>query len=155
MSLYTHFAHPHVLKNVNELQKTEQTNLNARIGVFLTKHIGTMWAAYSFMVLAIVGFFAIIGVLPPTVALLVAWASQTFIQLVMLPVIMVGQNVLGRKAELQSDEMFATSQHSFSDIVQIMEHLDAQDQEILKIVKQLEILVEARKQESLLRVSAR
>jgi hypothetical protein len=74
---------------------------------------------------------------------------------VMLPVIMVGQNVLGRKAELQSDEMFATSQHSFSDIVQIMEHLYAQDQEILKIVKQLEILVEARKQAGLLRVSAR
>lgn len=63
--------------------------------------------------------------------------------------------MLGRKAELQSDEMFATSQHSFSDIVQIMEHLDAQDQEILKIVKQLEIFAEARKQEGLIRVLAR
>ena len=40
MSLYTHFAHPHVLKNVNELHKTEQTNLNARIGVFLIKYLG-------------------------------------------------------------------------------------------------------------------
>ena len=110
-----------------------------------------MWAAYSFMVLAIVGFFAIIGVLPPTVALLVAWASQTFIQLVMLPVIMVGQNVLGRKAELQSDEMFATSQHSFSDIVQIMEHLDVQDQETEPAMRD----AEAYKTEGFLRVSAR
>jgi len=99
-SLFQHTPFLHKPRNVNMQHKAEQeaSGVNMRIAVGLTKSVGTMWTAYSFAVLAIVGLLAILGVLPPLVALLVVWASQTFIQLVMLPILSVGQNVLGRHA---------------------------------------------------------
>src|SRR6266516_7901111 len=101
-----------------------------------------MWTAYTFVVLAIIGLFAILGLLSPIVALLVAWTSQTLIQLVLLPIIMVGQNVLGRKTELQADEQFRTTMSTYHDIEQIMLHLSAQDAELLRHSKMLIHLLE-------------
>lgn len=92
-----------------------------------------MWCAYVFTVLAVIGLFGLIGWLNPFTFLLATWVSQQFLQLVFLPILSVGQNVLSRKQELQADEMFATSQKSFTDIEQIMRHLTAQDQKILEI----------------------
>ncbi len=70
--------------------------LNGRIALALTAAVGTMWCAYSFALLALI-------VLPQAISggLLtrVQWVSQIFIQLVMLSVIMVGQNVLGRASD--------------------------------------------------------
>ena len=101
-----------------------------------------MWTAYAFTMIAVVGLFAILGLFNPIVALLVAWASQTLIQLVLLPVIMVGQNVLGRKAELQADEQFRTTMSTYHDIEQIMQHLSAQDAELVHHTKMLIHLLE-------------
>ncbi len=139
-SLFTHIPHGHTPKNINIVHATELENagFNQQIAVRLTRVVGTMWAAYTFTVLALVGLLAILGVLSPTVALLVAWTSQTLIQLVMLPIIMVGQNVLGRKSELQADEQFATTQRSYHDIEQVMQHLSKQDEELLRQTKALE-----------------
>jgi hypothetical protein len=102
-----------------------------------------MWTAYSFAVLAIVGLLAILGWLPPLVALLVVWASQTFIQLVMLPILSVGQNVLGRHAELMAEEEFNTTMSTHHAIEEIMQHLSAQDAELLKHTKMLLHLLSA------------
>jgi uncharacterized membrane protein len=132
--------HPHQPRNVNKLHKEQlaAAGINARIAVGLTKHVGTMWTAYSFAVLAIIGLFAILGLLTPIVALLVAWLSQTFIQLVLLPIIMVGQNVLGRHAELMAEEQYNTTKKTYADIESTMKHLDDQDALILKIVEKLD-----------------
>lgn len=132
--LFQHAPHPNTPHNPNEIHRLEQAaeGINTKIAVTLTKSVGTMWTAYTFVVLAIIGLFAILGVLSPLVALLVAWTSQTLIQLVLLPVIMVGQNVLSRKQEIQSEEQFNTTIKTYHDIEQIMLHLSAQDAELLK-----------------------
>src|SRR5438876_3537414 len=132
MPKYT--PHPYQPRNVNKLHKEQlaAAGINAKIAVGLTKRVGTMWTAYSFAVLAIIGLFAILGLLTPIVALLVAWLSQTFIQLVLLPIIMVGQNVLGRKSELQADEAYATTMKTFADIEAVMKHLNQQDEKIFE-----------------------
>ena len=138
MPKYT--PHPHQPRNVNKLHKEQlaAAGINKRIAVGLTKRVGTMWTAYSFAVLAIIGLFAILGLLTPVVAILVAWLSQTFIQLVLLPIIMVGQNVLGHHAELLAEEQYNTTKKTYADIESIMNHLDDQDASILKIVEKLE-----------------
>ena len=138
MPKYT--PHPHQPRNVNKLHKEQlaAAGINKRIAVGLTKRVGTMWTAYSFAVLAIIGLFAILGLLTPIVALLVAWLSQTFIQLVLLPIIMVGQNVLGHHAELLAEEQYNTTKKTYADIESIMKHLDDQDALILEIVQKLE-----------------
>jgi hypothetical protein len=130
-------------RNVNVQHKAEQEagGLNTRIAVGLTKSVGTMWTAYSFAVLAVVGLLAILGWLPPIVALLVVWASQTFIQLVMLPILSVGQNVLGRHAELMAEEEYKTTMNSHHAIEEITQHLSAQDAELLKHTKMLVLLL--------------
>jgi uncharacterized membrane protein len=134
MKLFEHKIHEHKPQNVNLLHAHEQRagGLNTKIALALTKSVGSMQTAYLFTVLALIGLLGILGILNPLVALLVAWTSQTLIQLVLLPVIMVGQNVLGRRSELQADEQFDTTQKSYSDIEQIMKHLEAQDEELLK-----------------------
>lgn len=142
--LFHRTKHPHVPRNVNDVHAEEQKSLNARIAVILTRNVGSMWTAYSFVVLAIVGLLAILGLLSPVVALLVAWTSQTFIQLVLLPVIMVGQNVLNRKQELQADELFQTTIKDDHNIEQMMLHLQAQDAELLKQTQMLMNLLERR-----------
>jgi hypothetical protein len=144
-SLFQHNPFPHKPHNVNEQHKAEQeaSGVNTRIAVRLTKSVGTMWTAYSFAVLAIIGLLAIIGWLPPVVALLVAWLSQTFLQLVFLPILSVGQNVLGRHAELMAEEQFNTTMNSYHAIEEIMQHLSAQDAELLKHTKMLIHLLSA------------
>ncbi|MGH2510647.1 MAG: hypothetical protein ACRDHZ_25010 [Ktedonobacteraceae bacterium] len=143
-TLFHHEPHPHKPRNVNLLHNAEQTaeGINTKIAIILTNSVGSMWTAYLFVVIAIVGLLAILGVFNALTALLVAWASQTLIQLVLLPVIMVGQNVLNRKAELQAEEQFNTTMSTYHDIEQVMQHLVAQDAELLRHARMLEHLLE-------------
>jgi hypothetical protein len=136
--------HPYQPRNVNVLHEAEQkaAGVNTRIAVGLTKRVGTMWTAYGFAALAVVGLMAIVGLLSPIVALLVVWISQTFLQLTLLPIIMVGQNVLGRKSELQADEQFNTTMTSYHDIELVMQHLTVQDAELLRHTRMLIHLLE-------------
>ena len=131
-SLYDHEVYLHTPTNVNEAHAQEYTGLNDRIAVFLTRNVGSMPMAYAFVVLACIGLLAILGWLSPLVALLVAWLSQTMIQLVMLPILLVAQNVLSRHSEIQADEQFSTTQKVYHDIEQIAQHLSAQDAELLR-----------------------
>lgn len=139
-TLYQHTVHPYKTVNVNDVHEEEQQGFNARIALLLTNKVGSMWTAYLFVLLAIIGLLGILGILPPVVALLVAWTSQTLIQLTLLPVIMVSQNVLSRHQELQADEQFNTTMRSYHDIEQIVKHLDAQDSKMLEIEQHLLLL---------------
>lgn len=140
--LFAHKPHPHKPTNANVLHKTEQeiAGFNQRLAVNLTRIVGTVWTAYAFAGLACIGLLAILGVLGPLVALLVAWVSQTFLQLVFLPILSVGQGVLARKQELQADAQFADVEKIYHDIEQIMHHLDAQDTELVHLESSLSAL---------------
>jgi uncharacterized membrane protein len=126
---------PHTPRNINLVQAAEidAAGFNTQLAVWLTEHVGTMWTAYVFALLATIGLFGILSLLSPIVALLVAWLSQTFIQLVLLPIIMVGQNVLGRKSELQADEAYATTMKTYADTEGVIKHLNDLDEKILAL----------------------
>ena len=93
---------------------TRADGLNAKIAVFLTNIVGSMWCAYVF------GGIALIG-LPPALKPggegIIAWIAQTFLQLVLLSVIMVGQNVQSVASDIRS-------QRTYDDTVQILDRLD-------------------------------
>lgn len=127
MPLFEHTPHPHVPRNVNEIHKAEQ-GFNARLAVTLTKAVGTMYCAYAFTLLAIIGFPSPGS--PPSAY--VQWISQTLIQLVMLSVIMVGQSIIGHKQELQADEAYNIELKNEHEIAQIAAHLAVQDEELTK-----------------------
>lgn len=141
MVLFHREPHQHQPRNVNEVQKAEQQGFNTRLAVWLTRNVGTMACAYLF---AVIGISGLVGAFTNNASLVLIFGSISsyFLQLVLLPVILVGGNVLNRHQELQSEETFQTSQHSFHDIEQIMQHLCAQDAELLRHAKMLEQLLE-------------
>jgi len=105
----------------------EHVGLNGRVALVLTTVVGTMWCAYAFALLAL-------AVLPQAIGggllTFVEWVSQTFIQLVMLSVIMVGQNILGRAADKRSAMTYQDADATFHEAEQIQEHLRLQDDAI-------------------------
>jgi len=64
---------------------------NTRIAVKITNVVGSMWCAYAFALLALISLPAALRSGDPII--IVAWIAQTFLQLVLLPIIIVGQNV--------------------------------------------------------------
>ncbi len=141
MSLHEHIPMEHRPANINDVhrsERAEQEGFNQHIADVLTTRVGTMICAYIFVAIAVIGLLGVLNILPAEVYLLVAWASQTFIQLVMLPVIMVSQNVINRKQELQADEQFATTKKIYHDIEQIAQHQAKQDEVLIQLRSILE-----------------
>jgi hypothetical protein len=93
---------------------TKVDGVNAKIAVFLTNIVGSMWCAYVFAAIAVIGLPA---ALKPGGEGIIAWIAQTFLQLVLLSVIMVGQNV-------QSEASDVRSQHTYDDTLLILDRLD-------------------------------
>jgi hypothetical protein len=121
------------------------TGFNGRIALVLTRAVGSMWCAYVFALLALVALPDAIragGLLP-----LIQWISQTFIQLVMLSVIMVGQNILGTASDRRAEMTYKDADATFHEAEQIQAHLQAQDEALntlLDKVKSLETALAAR-----------
>lgn len=133
--LYAHEPHPHQPRNVNWLHQAEQAagSFNQRVAIALTRlfsAMATFWLILSWIVLWIAANATIVRFDPLPWPLLLCLASVP--QLPLMIVIMVGQRLLGRTQELQSEEQFLTTQKTYHDIEQIMRHLDAQDSAILQ-----------------------
>ncbi|MFN2463888.1 MAG: hypothetical protein ABR573_08320 [Candidatus Dormibacteria bacterium] len=108
---------------------------NAALAVRITGAVGTMWCAYLFTILALVGLPSALdqmktqGPLP-----LVQWIAQTFLQLVLLSVIIVGQNVIqaANDKRAEADHETLTALHKMN--VQQLKILEQQDK-ILGLLK--------------------
>ena len=77
----------------------EHIGFNGWLAATITKGVGSMWCAYAFAALALVSLPEAIH---QGVVSLVSWISQTFLQLVLLSIIMVGQRVLASASDKQA-----------------------------------------------------
>lgn len=98
----THVPHPHLENRKKQGAATisnEHSGFNGWLAVKITNIVGTMWCAYAFAVLAFISLpEAIRGGTGP----LIAWIAQTFLQLVLLSIIMVGQKVAAAASDKQA-----------------------------------------------------
>ena len=87
---------------------------NNRLAVVITRSVGTMWMAYLFACLALVSLPAAIA--SRNTIVIVAWIAQTFLQLVLLPIIIVGQNVISasQDARAEADHITLTTLHAMN-----------------------------------------
>ncbi len=87
---------------------------NAAVAVRITRIVGTMYCAYAFGLLALVALPAAIEQGSPTV--LVNWLSSNFLQLVLLPIIIVGQNVISAAQDkrAEADHETLTALHTMA-----------------------------------------
>jgi hypothetical protein len=84
---------------------------NEKLAARITGAVGTMWAAYVFAGIAFISLPAAIMSGDPIV--IVAWIAQTFLQLVLLAVIMVGQDVQAKGVQKKIDETHEASLAEF------------------------------------------
>jgi hypothetical protein len=108
---------------------------NAKVGLKITVIVGTMWCAYLFSLLALIS--APTAFKSGNSLIIVAWIAQTFLQLVLLPIIIVGQNVQAAAADARAEATYKDAAAVLEEAKQIQAHLAAQDAEIGKIVAAL------------------
>ena len=105
---------------------------NAKVGLKITLIVGTMWSAYLFTLLALIS--APSAFKTGDKIIIVAWIAQTFLQLVLLPIIIVGQNVQAAAADARSQATYDDAAAVLEEAKQIQEHLEAQDRAIERIL---------------------
>jgi hypothetical protein len=111
------------------------TRFNRWLAVKVTNGVGTMWCAYAFAALALVSLPA--AIMSGNAVLIVSWISQTFLQLVLLSIIIVGQNVLAAASDKRAEATYEDADAVLHTSLQIQDHLLAQDREIEKILSSL------------------
>ena len=97
-----HTPHPRIAERAKAGPHTtndEHIGFNGRFAILITNSVGTMWCAYAFALLA---FISLPDALKAGTAQLIAWIAQTFLQLVLLSVIMVGQKVSAAASDKQA-----------------------------------------------------
>ena len=109
---------------------------NSRLGVRITTAVGSMYAAYAFAALALGSLPAILTqafhlhvfpswLINASLIDLVAWVSSYFLQLVLLPIIIVGQNVQSQAADARAAKTFEDVELVKSDLIVALDRLDA------------------------------
>jgi hypothetical protein len=107
--------------------------INTCLAVAITKTVGPMWCAYVFALLALISLPA--AILSHDPIIIVSWVAQTFLQLVLLPIIIVGQNVqaAASDARAESDHETLVAIHTLTtEVHDIAEHQTA----ILKLLQE-------------------
>ena len=141
MSKHPHFGHTktglavhqHTLDHLPS--HSTVARVNSRLGVAITTAVGSMWAAYAFAVLALGSLPAILTqafhlhvfpswLINASLIDLVAWISSYFLQLVLLPIIIVGQNVQSQAADARSAKTFEDVESVKADIALALDRLD-------------------------------
>jgi hypothetical protein len=147
ITIYEHIPHPHIESRkasgpskVRDQRPLNHPNpiirFNARVGLAITLVVGTMWAAYIFAAIALIS-------LPDNVDStqdLILWISSSFLQLVLLPVIIVGQNIQARAADKRAEDTYNDADAVLHEVTHIQKHLLAQDEQILAILAHVQTL---------------
>jgi hypothetical protein len=129
--IFTFTQHPHIkdrkaqgpVKVADSLPGGKR-NINAKLALLITKAVGSMWCAYVFAVFDLLSLPAAIRL---GVTGIVPWVAQTFLQLVLLSIIMVGQNVQAAASDKRAEQTYEDAEAVLHTALQIEAHLQAQD----------------------------
>ncbi len=130
--------------------ETGVTKFNRRLGIVITNAVSTMWCAYAFALITLVSLPAAVhasffsgGFQPLPI---VTWVAQTFLQLVLLAVILFGQNLQSEQADARSEATFRNTKAAEKWLGEILDgitkrgeenaRMEEQNNEILKRLEQ-------------------
>ena len=111
---------------------------NRKVGLGITTTVGTMWCDYVFAAIALVSLPA--AILSNNAIVIIAWIAQTFLQLVLLPVIIVGQNIQAAAADARSSATYEDAGAILEEAKQIQLHLASQDAAISALLDKVKSL---------------
>jgi hypothetical protein len=108
---------------------------NAKIGLRITLLVGTMLCGYVFAIIAFVSLPSAIS--SHNLTIIVAWISSNFLQLILLPIIIVGQNIQAKAADARSEATYKDADAVLHEAVKIQDHLLAQDTVLTELIDKL------------------
>jgi hypothetical protein len=141
---FQYVPHPHIArhKELGPVKVADQlprhnaaARFNSWLAIKVTTGVGTMWCAYAFAALALVSLPSAIKSGDPVI--LVSWISQTFLQLVLLSVIIVGQNIQGAASDKRAEDTYKDAEAVLQESIKIQEHLTAQDATLAQMIADL------------------
>lgn len=142
--IFRHEPHPHIearrasgpVKVAEQhWTRTRVDRFNARVALLITRGVGTMYCFYLFNLLA--GASARAAFASGQLTVMVNWVSSNWIQLILLPAILVGQNLQATAADKRSEQTYNDAEAVLHTALAIEDHLQAQDTKILDIVARL------------------
>jgi uncharacterized membrane protein len=107
------------VRNVNKEHKQSLTT-QEKIALAITNAVGSMYCAYIFAGIALISLPA---ALRSGTAAIISWIAQTFLQLVLLSIIMVGQNVASKHSELRADADYEVNVKAEKEVDEIKQRL--------------------------------
>jgi len=141
--IFIHVPHPHIerRKATRPPRVADQldhggpiTRFNTFLALKITAAVGTMWCAYAFAGLALLSLpDAIRGGTSTTVT----WTAQTFLQLVLLSIIIVGQTVQAGAADARAQATYEDADAVLHTALEIQQHMEAQDLQIEKLLDEI------------------
>jgi hypothetical protein len=149
---YTNHGQPVHKRTVDHLPtNTAYQRLNKKLALIITNNVGTMTCFWIFCVIGLSSLLAtlyaahIIGAVGFLTAggfiLCVSWISQSFIQLVLLPALMVGQNLQNEAADARSAKTFEDVEDARQRLTKVIDLLNTHTkgglQEVLAAVESL------------------
>lgn len=133
-----HIPHPHLLRRKQLMEQHEQRrnpgNFNSWLAVKITNVVGTMWCAYLFAILALI---SLPDAIHSGVSALIAWIAQTFLQLVLLSIIMVGQKVAAEASDQQLKQTYLDAEallHISDDMHKLLKQNTMLTEQINKLI---------------------
>ena len=106
----SHVPNPRIeerAKSGPHLTKHERMGFNGWLATVITNAVGTMWCAYLF---AVIAFISLPSAIAGGTATFIAWLAQTFVQLVLLSIIMVGQKVSAEASDKQALQTYTDAE---------------------------------------------
>jgi hypothetical protein len=143
MTIYQHIRHPHIaarradrpVRVVDQLPRDSAVNrFNTKVAITITQVVGSMWCAYAFALFDLISLPDAIRGGPSTI---VSWVAQTFLQLVLLSIIMVGQNVQAAAADKRAEATFHDASATLHEVAHVQGHLAAQDELLSRIAAKI------------------
>ena len=143
MTIYQHIRHPRIASRLAERpvkvldllpRGTAINRFNTKVAIVITTAVGSMWCAYAF---ALLDLISLPSAIRTGASAVVTWVAQTFLQLVLLSVIMVGQNVQAAAADKRAEATFHDASAALHELAHVQGHLAAQDVLLTKIAEKL------------------
>ncbi|SRR5258707_1547606 len=141
--IYQHVRHPRITSRLADRpvkvadflpRGTAINRFNTRVALLVTQAVGSMWCAYAFALFDLIS-------LPDAIrmgrAAVVSWVAQTFLQLVLLSVILVGQNIQAAAADKRAEATFHDASATLHEVAHVQAHLVAQDVLLTRIAEKI------------------
>jgi hypothetical protein len=147
MTIYEYIQHPctalHLAGRAPKPVKVNdgRVGLNGKIGLAITALVGTMVCGYVFAIIALISLPS--AITSHNLTIIIAWISSNFLQLVLLPIIIVGQNLQAKASDERAVQTYNDAEAVLHEAMQIQQHLAAQDEVLGQLIAGVRAAAEA------------